>query len=151
MPREREVTVRPVMVHLICDCGGEMKCHGGGFSVSEKADIPHRCTLCGFIDHTKDIYPYLKHVGESNGLHAFICTKDSKGRCVRPAPWPKELVEVSPNLNKWACTVCRREVVPPEQATREPRGCKDHPNAHLKMGTNVGVWLCAVCGSTIQG
>lgn len=150
MSEERMVMMRPMRVYLICDCGGEMRRIGGSPS-----DIAHQCILCGTTAHTGYCsYPYTKYVPEPNSLADYICHKDKKGRCVRPAPWPEELVGVSPDMKKFECRVCKCEVVPPEQAAHElpeppVRECKDHPDAPLSAGKNPGEWSCAICGRSV--
>lgn len=148
MSEERMVVMRPVRVYLICDCGGEMRRLGG-----PPSSRTYECILCNTVEtHAYRDFPHTEYVREPNTLGDYTCHSDKKDRCVRSTPWHEDLVEFSTDLKKWMCKVCKREVVPPEQAAHElprPKKCKHHPEAPLNAGESLGEWSCAVCGRLV--
>ena len=59
MSEIKEVPVRPVMLHLMCECGGEMF-STGEVLLSDPPLYPHRCNKCWTIEQNhEETYPHI--------------------------------------------------------------------------------------------
>lgn len=59
MSAQQKVEVKTYEVHLMCDCGGEMR-HTGMVLTSNPAQYPHKCEKCGATETRFDeIFPHI--------------------------------------------------------------------------------------------
>jgi hypothetical protein len=57
----REERAETVIVHWDCECGGEMKFSGSGFSNAAGSSWHHRCGACGREEVAARAYPAVEH------------------------------------------------------------------------------------------
>lgn len=63
---EKETELKIFKVQMFCDCGGEMEPRGFAL-LSNPAEYPHKCALCGAEKTYKEQYPAIKYRAVENG------------------------------------------------------------------------------------
>lgn len=61
MPFEKDIPVKTVKRHLMCDCGGEYKSTGNSY-MTYPPQYPHQCNNCGDKVTKRKMYPLVIHL-----------------------------------------------------------------------------------------